>query len=355
MSGDLTRRSEQAAERRQHRQAQKLQRELERKAKHDAKLSELEKANLEVATYENRLELLLSLHKEQSERFDWMKLAVALPPPLPCKHTRNETKGRLSTLMLSHDRPEMVDRIIQRASEIDEQEFQESLKAHSKANAKWDELRSLAHRILNGESNAYTAALIILNPFTEISELGSSLDFTVHSVKTLECSVKVKGVQAIPDYVKSLTAKGKVSTKPMSRSRFHQLYQDYVCSCLLRIGREVFGILPIDTLLLNACVDVHNPATGHDVEQPVLSVAITRSALTHLNFDRLSPSDVIDTFLHRGDFKASRKSEAFQPIAPLTVGDLPLEQRSEVGIADTFAATRTLKETLRRDLMSLAG
>ena len=49
----------QAVERRQQRDAQKRMRELERQAKEQAKLSEIEQARLEVETFENRLEMLL--------------------------------------------------------------------------------------------------------------------------------------------------------------------------------------------------------------------------------------------------------------------------------------------------------
>jgi hypothetical protein len=45
---------------------------------------------------------------------------------------------------------------------------------------------------------------------------------------------------------------------------------------------------------------------------------MTRTALARLDFERLDPSDAVEGFLHRGDFKASRKTGAFAPIAPLT-------------------------------------
>lgn len=73
----------QAAERRQQREAQKRLRELERRAKEQAKLSAMEQARLEVERYENQLDLLLSVHKEQGETWDWKTFAASLPPPNP--------------------------------------------------------------------------------------------------------------------------------------------------------------------------------------------------------------------------------------------------------------------------------
>ena len=72
-----------AAERRQQREAKKRQRDLERQAKEEAKLSALEQARLEVETYENGVEVLLSVHKEQADSKDWAALAAALPPVPP--------------------------------------------------------------------------------------------------------------------------------------------------------------------------------------------------------------------------------------------------------------------------------
>src|SRR5262245_35537608 len=80
----------QAAERRQQRDAQKRLRELERQSKEQAKLSAIEQARLEVETFEGRLEVLLSLHKEQSEGWDWSKVATTLPPHRPGKLSQHE-------------------------------------------------------------------------------------------------------------------------------------------------------------------------------------------------------------------------------------------------------------------------
>src|SRR5687767_11930022 len=78
-----TLRSHQRADRRRQREAQKRFREFERQAKEQAKLSALAQARFEVERYENQLEVLLSVHKEQGETWNWAELAAALPPPPP--------------------------------------------------------------------------------------------------------------------------------------------------------------------------------------------------------------------------------------------------------------------------------
>lgn len=59
------------------REAQKRQRELERQAIAQAKLSERQKAMWEVDKYDNKLEVLLSVHKEQGEVWDWRAVGAA--------------------------------------------------------------------------------------------------------------------------------------------------------------------------------------------------------------------------------------------------------------------------------------
>jgi hypothetical protein len=73
-------------------------------------------------------------------------------------------------------------------------------------------------------------------------DLGSSIHMTVHDAKLIECVLKVNGRSAIPSEVKSLTAAGRVVVKTMPKARFHEIYQDYVCGCLLRLAREIFAI-----------------------------------------------------------------------------------------------------------------
>ena len=78
-----TLRAYEAAQRRQQRDAQKRQRELERQNKEQAKLSAIEQARLEVETYENRLEVLLSVHKEQGEIWEWIAICSFFASTLP--------------------------------------------------------------------------------------------------------------------------------------------------------------------------------------------------------------------------------------------------------------------------------
>jgi hypothetical protein len=145
---------------------------------------------------------------------------------------------------------------------------------------------------------------------------------TVHDAKVIECELKVNGRDVIPADAKSLTASGKLVLKAMPKARFHEIYQDYVCACVLRLAREMLALLPVDTVILTATVDGIDSRTGHSAELPVLSMAASRSEIEGLDFEHLDPSDAIQNFQHHGNVMTSRKSGEFVPIIPLHSADI---------------------------------
>ena len=132
------------------------------------------------------------------------------------------------------------------------------------------------------------------------------------------CVLTVNGREVIPAETKSLTTAGKLSMKAMPKGRFHEIYQDHVCGCALRVARELLALLPVDTVLVTASVDGIDSRVGSRANLPVLSVAFDRATMDRLDFERLDPSDAMENFVHRGDAKTSRKSGEFLPIVPLT-------------------------------------
>jgi hypothetical protein len=328
-----TLRAIEAAQRRQQRESQKRLRELERQAREEAKLSAMEKARLEVETIENRLELLLSVHKEQGESWDWTSLAASLPPPCPQKSSRNEYRARQQTAVFL-TRRDAATALVEQAKVQDEGEFQNATKLYAEQIEEWDKLKNLARRIVAGEHKAFTETLVEVNPFAEISDLGSAIHFTVHTPKLVEFSLAVDGKRAIPPEVKTLTAAGKLSVKAMPKGRFHEIYQDYLCGCVLRIARELFALFPIATVLATAVVKSRDQQTGRRGELPVLSAAIQRAVIERLNFDQVGAFDAMDNFPHRGDLKASRKSETFEPIVPLTPDDIAPRSAEDMAFSE---------------------
>jgi hypothetical protein len=340
-------RAVEAAARRDERDAQRRQRELVKRAKEQEKLSELEQARFEVETFENRIEVLLSVHKERGKSWDWLGILASLKPPEPQRYTSNEIRAKQTLAVLPVDRKEADQAMVEQAQATDERDFRDALESHSNEVADWKHLRHLARRVLDGEPRAYTEALAECSAFGEIAELGSSIHVTVHGPKLLECVVSVNGQQVIPGQVKTLTATGKLSVKAMAKGRFQEIYADYLCGCAFRVAREVFAVLPVDLLLVTASADSVDPKTGQEAQKPVLSVVFPRSKISELNFDRLDPSDAIAQFQHRAKFSGGRKSESFEAIVPLTPAEVVHEESASMTLDQIVAKAQRLMAELQ--------
>lgn len=109
----------------------------------------------------------------------------------------------------------------------------------------------------------------------------------------------------------------------------------------------------MDTVLVTAAADSLDPRTGQTVEQPVLSVAAVRAGVSRLDFNRLSPPDAMDNFQHRAEIKASRKTEAFQPITPLTPADIAHPSAAELSFQNILTGVQNMRNEVKAKLAEL--
>lgn len=334
-------RRREAAARREERETQKEYRDLEKRIAARDKLSAWDQARLEVEAHENALEVLLSVHKQQSTPIEWESFVSALPPRQPSRSGRHEFMALLDQALI----PNIADggsAEIEAARTRDEREHKSALGEYQAKLAEWNRMRALAKRVLRGEPRAYSEAISEFSLLGEIAGIGSSLHVTIHSPKLLECVLTVNGREAIPAETKLLTKTGRLSTKPMPKARFHELYQDYVCGCVLRIAREMLALLPVDEVIVTALVH----EADEDPALPVVSVAIPRDVAQRLDFEQLDPSESIESLRHRGDVKASQKSGAFLPILPLTPQELAPNQPERMDLSALLTHVRQLRAEL---------
>ena len=333
-----------AEARRSEREARKRQRELERRIKERAKLSALQQAQLDVEAHENALEVLLSVHKEQSAPIEWPKFAAALPPHQPVRSGQHEFAAVLRHgIAHLENAAESGNDAAEQARALDEREYRAQRESYEGELAERERMRALAKRVLSGEAGAYSEAISEFSSLGEMTHLGSSIHITVRSPKLVECVLTVNGREVIPAEVKSLTAAGKLSVKNMPKPRFHEIYQDYVCGCVLRLAREVLALLPVDQILVTASVKGTDARTGQPADVPVLSAAMSREVVERLDFERLDPSDSMENFPHRGDVKASRKGGEFVAIVPLTPEDLAPAQAERMDFTGLLNNVRHLR------------
>jgi len=306
-----------AAVRAAERDAKRRQRELDRQQKEYGKMQELEQAAYEVDVYENHIEVIQSTHKECSPQIDWYKIALSKQPTAPKRSNDNEKEARQ---FLNNYSPGFIDRFFKReetkrellslkiteAIVSDESTFNSNVFRWEKDKEEWRENVGIAKALLEGEAEAKISTIDNLQPFSEISNLGSSLSIAVYDNGFLEATINVHGTEVVPNETKSLLKSGKLSVKSMPKSKFNEIYQDYVCSSALRVANELLSALPDNLVLVTAVDELLNSNTGHLEEAPILSVLVSRSTIEALNLQAIDPSDSMSNFVHNMSFKKTK-------------------------------------------------
>lgn len=172
-------------------------------------------------------------------------------------------------------------------------------------------LKNFAQRVVSGDTDAYLEVIGEFAPFEDLTDFGSNFIVGTDRPDMLEVEFHIKADEVVPTTCYSLTSTGKLSEKEMSKQAYYDLVQDYVCSTLLRVARDSFALLPIQTVLVHACDDQLNPATGFDEEITYVSAKITRSQIEAINMERVDPSDALSNFECFMNFK---KTTGFSPV-----------------------------------------
>lgn len=332
MSWRGTLRSIATAQRRLERESIKRKSELNRQSKQLEKLQEIDRVAYEVEVFENYIEIITSIHKDCGDPWDWEKLKASKPPAKPRRLNKFEIHAR--SILESYE-PKFIDKILKRnkskRAELeekikigkmrDEAEYNEALEKYTQEYADWELITNLAEKILNGDEHAYIDTIQQADPFSEISQLGSKINFSTSGIRLIEATINVNSEEVIPSNLKTQLKSGKLSEKAMPKTRFYELYQDYVCGVVLRIARELFALLPIDITIVTAFGRLLNTETGNMEDQPILSVIIPRDTLKELNFEMVDPSDSMRNFIHNMKFL---KTKGFQPVQKLLPSDIEL-------------------------------
>ncbi|MCR5327908.1 MAG: DUF4236 domain-containing protein [Saccharofermentans sp.] len=173
------------------------------------------------------------------------------------------------------------------------------------------ELVPFAESVLNGDIDSYYKVIAEVGPFDDLLEYGSGFEVGTDDPRMLEVEFQVKSEDIIPTQYPDMKASGELVMKEFSKSAYYELVQDYVSSTMLRVARDAFALLPIQTVIIHAVDKVLNPATGNDEEVTICSVKIKRDALATLNFERIDPSDCLESFESNVKF---RKTAGFAPV-----------------------------------------
>lgn len=293
------------------------QRAVIQQQKQQAKLEELQSNQLAVKEYENYIELIQNVHRECESPMNWRNIANSTEP------FRKDDVGpeeREAIEAYENFKPNFIEKIFKKSGENRkaklEAQLTEAKKKDTELYQSWEESVAFAKRILSGDIDAYYEAIATSNPFEDLVEFGSGFEFGTDTPDAIEIEFMVKSEKVIPEKSKSLTKTGKVSEKKLTKTAYYDMTQDYVCSCAIRLARELFALLPVNTVLVHATDRILNTATGHYEEPTILSVRFTRDRFMSTNFNKIDASDFTESFDYNMRFK---KTGGFSPVERLSV------------------------------------
>lgn len=311
-------RSYQASVRRSKREQQREAREAAKRYKEQLKQESIENAAEAVSAYDNYIELLQSVHKNFTGDVDWVASENEPEPEKPVRKSINETEARER---LESYKPSMSDKLFGRTSKkieelelaveegqkMDEEEFNSLQEEHED----WKHFQNIIIGVKNRDPESFISTLEYFSPFSDIVELGTGIKFNIDKNKA-DINLYINNKELIPNYELKQTATGKLSKKNMTKSKHNELYQDYVCSLVIRVAREFFAHVPFNQVRVNAIAKILNSSTGHLEDKPILSTIMVSETINSLNLETIDPSDSMENFVHNMKFS---KVKGFSPIS----------------------------------------
>ncbi|MGL6184818.1 MAG: DUF4236 domain-containing protein [Clostridium chrysemydis] len=279
--------------------------ELRRLQKEQDKLQELERNQLEVELFENKIDMIKSIHKEADSPVDWSEVEKR-KMPFDLEHGEKGSKELQAIKNLNGYKPSFMDKVLKKADEKIaklKEEIEIAKEKEKQEYENWKTTVEAAKEIQKGNTDMYLKAIEDLRPLDDLLEFGSGFEFLVEDPTWLEVDFYVNSDMVVPKEVKGLTKTGKVSTKKMTKTMYYDIEQDYVCSCTLRIARDMFALLPIEYIVINALDKRINTATGIYEEEVILSTKINKANLERLNMELIDPSDSMINFETNMSFK----------------------------------------------------
>jgi len=270
-----------------------------------------------------------TVHTATAPPLDWNQIAISPAPAAPAYVPRREHAARqaadsyqptLAERMFGGERTkrEELAKVIDGARAADTLDYQALVETHRAATVSWEWYLRVANGVNAGDTRAYQVALDQFKPFDELRDLGVTVVVDELQPNAAAFHVKIRDMGVLPEFDLKLTATGKVSQKTMPKGQAMDIYEAYVCGTCFRVAREVFAILPVARVIVNAHVTALDASTGHHVPVVVLGVSVLRDTASRINFDRCNPSEALSHFDHRMNFK---KSTGFASVDAITFED----------------------------------
>lgn len=315
-----TMRSLAAANRRMAKEADRHMRAMQKEA-------EIAEAESVFEQYEDYIKKITTLHQDcLTPLVRWTDISKSEAPAAPVYDRKQVEEAKrdleqhrpsfwVRLLSMRDLKLEKLERLLKNAEDRDKSAHDFKMEEYRKTLEQWKSDKDLADKVLNGDLGAMTVALSRFINWNDISGIGTKISYEVVDPDTVLVTLNVHGDDIVPNEKYSLTRTGKLVTKDMPQVQFNEIYQDYVCSVVLRVADEIFHVLNVDRVIVDAVDNCLDFSTGRKAEKPILSVVIPWDTLIGLNVFDLDPSDSMRNFIHNMNFK---KTSGFSPVESLT-------------------------------------
>ena len=144
----------------------------------------------------------------------------------------------------------------------------------------WEYCHKKAYDVLNGDIATYLQIIQDVGPLDDLLDYGFNFECGTDNPNIMFVEFKVKPKEIMPD------------KNSMNTNEYYSLLQDYVCSCSIRVARDIFALLPVSHVIVHAVLE----------EDTVLSVDFERRIFSKLKFQDTDASDMVEEFKHNMDF-----------------------------------------------------
>ncbi|WP_299671336.1 hypothetical protein [uncultured Roseobacter sp.] len=304
--------------------ARRMEKEAERKHKQQLKERIAADASDAVSDWERYIDNLLSVHTNLTRRIDWHRMIDKPAPKQPQTKSRHSDRAMAAMVGFkpgmfdfltggTKKKKSILEQNLKAATEKDRIENERILRKYDEDVAEWENDRSLAKRLVDGDILAMREVISELKSLSENDLIGSSVEFSIYENSVL-ARPQVHSDEVVPSMRRKQLASGKLSETKMPVGQFNELYQDYVASVALKVAGDLFQVLPIDEVYVTCEGEMLNTATGHKAPTPILSVQFVRKTFETLNLSNIDPSDSMINFNHKMNFS---KTKGFTSITPL--------------------------------------
>ncbi len=306
--------------------------DLEKRRVHTHAMTELERNQFMTEEYETYLDVITSIHQDCYSNWDWNSIMMTTAPEKP---VRSDTYQIEALRMLERYKPTFRERVFGKAGskryeiaravdqgmQKDEEHYLTALEKYEQDYREWersDELARIARGVLTRDPEIMAEVIVVVEPFAELTGYGSRIEVEDINKNFVEINFLVNLHDVIPAVSKRLLKSGSLSERKLYKTEFLRLSKSYVCGSALRIARELFAVLPIRNVVINASDRLPEQDRDDGDAVTILSVEIPREVLGRIKFNSIDPYDTITDFIHNMKFT---KSRGFTPVEKLERDD----------------------------------